>query len=114
VKVNFRRFKSPSEVKEFLTKQLMLGTATPDDVSAFLDELGLKHSRLHDNSEYHHKVFDASGDPEIHPSPYEQHISSMARARPTLFILANAWMMYFHFNAGTLAEIEVELTSIGL
>ncbi len=114
MKVNFKRFKSPTEVKDFLEKQLSLGSTTPDNVYAFLDELGLKYSQELDNSEYIHKVFDSSGDPEIHPSPYQQHISTMARARPTYFILANAWWIAFHFNEGILAKIEVELTSTGL
>jgi hypothetical protein len=114
VKVNFKRFKSPAEVRDFLKKQLAIGVATPDDVFTFLDDLGLRHSELFDNSRSFGGRFNSSGNLEVKPflSLYEQHITSGARARSTLFIFSNQWMLFFHFNSGKLAEIEVEKVDV--
>ena len=109
MKVNFKRFKSPENVKDFLEKQLPLGITTPDEVFAFLDDLGLRHSPLLDSSKSIHKVYNSPADINFNKklSLYEQFIATAARARPTLFVL-----LYFHFKAGKLAEIEVEKVDV--
>src|SRR5579871_6165316 len=93
VTVKFRRFKTASQVEDFLKRQVALGVSSPEDVAAFLDTLGLKHGELVDNSRWMHKVF---GAPEISTAIYEQHITCVVRGRPMFLILANLWMLYFH------------------
>jgi hypothetical protein len=114
MKINFKSFRQAIDVEKFFEQHLVLGSATPEDVFLFLDDLGLRHSDLIENSKFIHQVFSYQSDPDIRPSPYEYHISSIAHARPTLFIFENRWMIYFHFNNNKLAEIEVELASVGL
>jgi hypothetical protein len=99
VTVDFKAFRSEAEIEQFLQGHLTLGSATPDEVIAFLKELGLQPSALDENGRL---------PADVAPSPFDSLIACSAPARPTLLILQNVWFMYFLFGQGRLTRIVVQ------
>ena len=103
--VNFKAFRSEAEVEQFLEQHLSIGSASPDDVTAFLKTFSLEPSALS------HDTALPNG---ISPSPFDGLIDCMAPASATLLILQNVWFMYFLFAEGRLTRIVVQKFRLGV
>jgi len=103
----FKSFKNEEDVKRFFESRLSISVSTSSDVLSLLKELDLKRANQITRGEY-------PRDPNSVFNRYDLTIVSEAPAAPTLLVFANIWLLHFYFNGDKLAQISVNLSSIGL
>jgi hypothetical protein len=102
-KINFKRFKTASDIQIFLESSLPINSSIPD-VFSFLIRTNATSAQLYDN-----KKIDTEYEKE-----FEQTMVCWAPSRRSWLIFTNEWHIFFHFNDGTLMKIEVQYSTLAL